>query len=58
MLLRYLQAKQQRHSSPPRAKTAKATSIYADYWNQFIGTLADEPWERPAQGSLEQRVAW
>ena len=58
MLLRYLQAEQQRRSSPPRAKTTKTTGVYADYWNQFIGTLADEPWERPSQGNLEQRVAW
>ena len=55
MLLRYLQAEQQRRSSPPRAKTS---GVYADYWNQFIGALADEPWERPSQGNLGQRVAW
>ena len=58
MLSRYLQAEQQRRSSPHRAKPAKTTGIYADYWNQFIGVLADEPWERPTQGNLEQRIAW
>ena len=58
MMLRYLQAEQQRGSAPQRTKPAKTTGIYADYWNQFIGALADEPWERPPQGNLEQRVAW
>lgn len=58
MLLRYLQAEQQRRNTPRRAKPVKTTGIYADYWNQFIGALTDDVWERPAQGKLEQRDAW
>lgn len=58
MLLRYLQAEQQRRNSPSPAQSTKTAGLYADYWNQFIGVLADEPWERPAQGTQEQREAW
>ncbi len=31
---------------------------YADYWNQFIGAVSDERWERPIQGELEPREVW
>lgn len=58
MLLRHLQAEQQRRRALQPTQGGKTSGLYADYWNQFIGILADEPWERPAQGTLEQREAW
>lgn len=58
MMLRYLQAEQQRRNSPQRAKPTKTIGSYADYWNQFIGAMAEESWDRPLQGNLEQRPAW
>jgi hypothetical protein len=58
MMLRYLQAEQQRRTSPQRAKLIKTTGSYAEYWNQFIGALAEETWDRPPQGNLEQHPAW
>lgn len=58
LLLRYLQAEQQRRNPSQRAKAAKTTGSYADYWDQFVGAAGDEGWERPPQGKLEQREVW
>jgi len=58
MLLRYLQAEQQRRQSPQGTKPLQTIGPYATYWNQFVGTAADERWERSPQGALEQCPAW
>lgn len=42
----------------PQVQKPQTTGPYADYWNQFVGVLADEQWERPEQGIWEQREAW
>lgn len=58
LLLRYLQAEQQRRNPSRHAKVTKTTGSYADYWNQFIAAAGNEGWERPLQGKLEQREVW
>jgi hypothetical protein len=55
--LRYLRGELRRRQ-PQYNQIAQTTGPYADYWNQFVGVFADEEWERPAQGTLEQREAW
>ena len=62
-LLRYLHAElkwqhpiNQNLTNPPLRPMT--TGAYADYWNQFIGVFADEPWERPSQDLLEEREEW
>jgi len=56
--LRYLQTELQRRGLTQHRSVEQTTGPYADYWNQFIGVFADEEWDRPAQGTLEQREAW
>ncbi|MFN8495374.1 MAG: hypothetical protein U0350_47705 [Caldilineaceae bacterium] len=58
MMLRYLQSERDWRRSRQSTKTVKASGPYADYWNQFVGALAEETWERPPQGNWEQRPAW
>lgn len=58
LLLRYMHAEQQRRQSAQPTKADATIGPYADYWNQFVGAAGDEPWERPPQGTLEQREAW
>ncbi|MCB0081172.1 MAG: hypothetical protein KDE47_09590 [Caldilineaceae bacterium] len=58
LLLRYIRAEQQRRQATKADHAAQTLGPFADYWNQFIGAAGDEPWERPAQGTLEQREAW
>jgi hypothetical protein len=55
--LRYLRTELRRHQ-PQHDQIAQTTGPYADYWNQFVGIFSGEEWERPAQGTLEQREAW
>ena len=40
------------------AKTAKNGAWPAGYFEQTAGALAGEQFERPDQGTLEQREAW
>ncbi len=56
--LRYLQRKLEKRGLMQRPDTEEARGAFADYWNQFIGTFAGEEWERPAQGSAEERDSW
>lgn len=58
LLLRYIRAEQQRRQSTQATNAPQTLGPHAAYWNQFIGAAADEPWERPPQGMLEQREVW
>lgn len=55
VLLHYLRTEQKRRQSIQNDKHSQVLGPYADYWNQFVGTISEEPWERPPQGTLEQR---
>ncbi len=56
--LRYLLTELKQRRQPQRGQTPQTAGPYADYWNQFIGAFSNEDWERPAQGTQEQREAW
>lgn len=56
--LRYLQTELQRRGLTQHGTVEQTTGTYADYWNQFIGAFASEEWDRPSQGTLEQRETW
>lgn len=57
-MLHYLQQELEQRRPIRDGQRPQTTGPYADYWNQFIGAFADEEWERPAQGGLEQRESW
>lgn len=57
-MLQYLRQQLRQRSLPERHIRPQATGPYADYWNQYIGAFADEEWERPDQGTLEERDQW
>lgn len=57
-MLRYLRSELKRQKGYQHPATEQTTGPYAEYWNQFIGAFADEEWDRPVRGMLEQREAW
>lgn len=56
--LDYLRQELRRRGQLKSQNIPQIIGPYSEYWIQYIGVFAGEEWDRPDQGSIEDREAW